>query len=273
MSELSPATLEGWYSLHQVISTDWGAVRALAPEARSALARETQALAEALAEGEGEGWSAFFRLAGGRGDWLLLHFRPTLDALAEVQLRLRRSRVGPLLTTGYDYVSVTEAGLYYATAEAAREAEYGTPEFERLLGEAAEAERASPHARLRLYPQIPEGMRYACFYPMSKRRHAPHNWYTLPVAERSRLMREHGLTGRRYAKRIYQIIGGSVGFDAWEWGVTLFAHDPLDFKKIVTEMRYDEASALYGEFGPFYTGVRLAPAEWAALLAEPGSPA
>ena len=97
-------------------------------------------------------------------------------------------------------------------------------------------------------------MPYICFYPMSKRRQMGQNWYSLPIDERSRLMYEHGMTGRGYAGRVFQVITGAIGFDAWEWGVTLFAADPLEFKKIVTEMRFDEASAKYAEFGDFYVG-------------------
>jgi chlorite dismutase len=97
-------------------------------------------------------------------------------------------------------------------------------------------------------------MPWVCFYPMSKKREPGQNWYSLPLEERSRLMHAHGMTGRKYAGRIQQIITGSIGFDAWEWGVTLFARDPLDFKRIVTEMRFDEVSAKYAEFGDFYVG-------------------
>jgi chlorite dismutase len=106
----------------------------------------------------------------------------------------------------------------------------------------------------RLYPELPLGMPYVCFYPMSKRREAGQNWYLLTLDERSRLMYAHGLTGRRYAGKVQQVISGAIGFDAWEWGVTLFAKDPLDFKKLVTEMRFDEVSAKYAEFGDFYVG-------------------
>jgi chlorite dismutase len=109
-------------------------------------------------------------------------------------------------------------------------------------------------------------MRYISFYPMTKRRTGENNWYTLDVSERNRLMREHGLTGRRYAGRVFQVIAGSVGLDEWEWGVTLFARDPLEFKRIVTEMRYDEATARYGEFGPFFAGIRMSEDEWPELL-------
>jgi chlorite dismutase len=97
-------------------------------------------------------------------------------------------------------------------------------------------------------------MPYVCFYPMSKRRDASQNWYTLSLDERSRLMQSHGLTGRRYAGKVQQVITGAIGLDAWEWGVTLFAKDALDFKKLVTDMRFDEVSAKYAEFGDFYVG-------------------
>jgi chlorite dismutase len=97
---------------------------------------------------------------------------------------------------------------------------------------------------------------------MSKRRAPEQNWYSLTLEERSRLMYSHGLTGRRYAGRVMQIITGAIGLDAWEWGVTLFAKNPLDFKRLVTEMRFDEASARYAEFGDFYVGRKAEPGEW-----------
>jgi chlorite dismutase len=139
--------------------------------------------------------------------------------------------------------------------------------YQAMLDEAAAAERGSAHVRSRLYPEPPADMRYISFYPMSKRRTHPDNWYALPVAERNRMMREHGLSGRRFAGRIFQVITGAVGFDEWEWGVTLFAREPLDIKRVVTELRYDDASAKYGEFGEFFMGVRMNDDGWAQLLA------
>jgi len=118
----------------------------------------------------------------------------------------------------------------------------------------------------RLYPQLPpEGKRAWCFYPMSKRRNVDQNWYTLPYDAREDLMRGHGKTGRTFAGRVLQLITGSTGVDDWEWGVTLFAEKPDDLKDVVYTMRFDEASALYAEFGPFYTGV-VSPID--ELLAE-----
>lgn len=268
-SQLAPATLEGWYALHQVFSTDWSALRGLMRQHRAEIGEGARALWTTLAaggEGEEAGWSAAFRLVGGGGDWMFVHFRRTLEELADVQLRLRDSELGELLRLEYDYLSVTEAGLYHATAQAASETTPGSADFRARIDEAKEAELASAHVRTRLFPQVPEGMRFVSFYPMTKRRAQGANWYTLPVDERSRLMREHGMTGRGFAGRVFQVITGSVGLDDWEWGVTLFARDPLEFKRIVTEMRYDEASALYGEFGRFFTGIRFAPEEWPGLL-------
>jgi chlorite dismutase len=102
---------------------------------------------------------------------------------------------------------------------------------------------------------------------MSKRRSEGQNWYALSLDERSRLMQTHGMTGRRYAGRVMQVISGAIGLDAWEWGVTLFAKDPLDFKKLVTDMRFDEVSAKYADFGDFYVG-KLIPADQLGTLVE-----
>ena len=271
MAALPPATLEGWYALHQAFALDWRRLRSLDASARADLGDEARALFEGLRAPDG-GWSDAFRVVAGDGtDLLFVHFRPTLEELAAAQTRVRSSALGHYLTPVYDYLSITEAGLYHATAEAAREHEAGSAGFAAAISAAREAEAASAHVRSRLYPEVPEGMRFVSFYPMSKRRAAEDNWYKLDVAERSRLMRDHGMTGRRYAGRIFQVITGSVGLDEWEWGVTLFAHDPLEFKRIVTEMRYDEASAAYGEFGRFFTGIRLAPPQWEGVLGAPAA--
>jgi chlorite dismutase len=120
----------------------------------------------------------------------------------------------------------------------------------------------------RLYPQLPpEGKRVFCFYPMSKRRNLEQNWYTLPYERRKELMYEHGATGRKFAGRVLQLITGSTGIDDYEWGVTLFCVNPDDVKDVVYTMRYDEASALYAEFGTFYVGMIAEPAE---VLSELG---
>jgi peroxiredoxin len=161
--------------------------------------------------------------------------------------------------------------VYHITAELVREVqgrggEVGDDVYRARVAERLGKERASDHVQRRLYPPLPPDMPYICFYPMSKRRVPDANWYTLPLAERSELMHAHGTVGRRYAGRVLQIISGSIGLDAWEWGVTLFAREPLEFKKLVTEMRFDQASALYAEFGSFYVGKVVGAGEWLGVL-------
>jgi chlorite dismutase len=120
----------------------------------------------------------------------------------------------------------------------------------------------------RLFPQLPpEGKPAWCFYPMSKRRDAEQNWFTLPYDERKDLMYEHGASGRKFAGRVLQVVTGSAGVDDYEWGVTLFAQRPDDLKEVVYTMRFDTASAVYAEFGPFYTGYVLSEDELAESLA------
>jgi chlorite dismutase len=119
--------------------------------------------------------------------------------------------------------------------------------------------------RPRLFPELPKH-RYISFYPMDRRRGEDKNWYMVPIEERARQMNEHGLVGRRYAGEVKQIITGSIGFDDWEWGVDLFAADPLVFKKLIYEMRFDEVSAVFALFGHFYVGVRCPAADLGKLL-------
>jgi hydrogen peroxide-dependent heme synthase len=121
----------------------------------------------------------------------------------------------------------------------------------------------------RLYPQLPpEGKPAWCFYPMSKRRGEDVNWFTLPYDDRKDLMMEHGTSGRKFAGRVLQVVTGSTGVDDYEWGVTLFAQRPDDLKDVVYTMRFDRASAVYAEFGPFYTGYVVTVDELVASLAS-----
>ena len=266
-----PETLEGWYSLHQIFQVDRGAVRALPPDLRS---QDRDAVADALSELahpiEG-GWSVPVLLIGSRSDLMLVHFRPTLDSLRDAQHRLSHLRLMESLRVTSSHVGVTEAGLYHITAELVRESEarggsIGDEVYRARLRERVERERASEHVQRRLYPPLPGDMPYLCFYPMSKKRDANANWYTLPLSERSELMHLHGQVGRRYAGRVQQIITGSIGLDEWEWGVTLFAREPLEFKRLVTDMRFDRTSAVYAEFGEFFVGKVVGVGEWLGML-------
>jgi chlorite dismutase len=136
-----------------------------------------------------------------------------------------------------------------------RQGQPGDDLFNIELAKRIDAQRNDPHVLKRLYPAPPDAaMPFVCFYPMSKRRVPNQNWYELPAEDRGRIMWEHGKSGRKHAGAIRQIVSGSIGLDEWEWGVTLFGNDPLAFKKAVTEMRFDEASARYAEFGKFYVG-------------------
>ena len=266
-----PLTLEGWYAHHQLLTLDRERLRAMPPAERAAAAEGLAAALEALRSPAEGGWTAPALLVGAQADAMVVHFRPTLDLLGEAQRRVLGAPLGELLRPSVTFLSVTEAGMYQvagqlAKAALARGGSVGDAEYEaeaaRRLGE----ERASAHVQRRLYPPLPAEMPYVCFYPMSKRRAVGQNWYEQTIEERNRLMWAHGKTGRRYAGRVFHVITGSVGLDAWEWGVTLFAADPLEFKRIVTEMRFDEVSARYAEFGPFYVGRVVSPDAWVASI-------
>ena len=266
-----PETVEGWYALHQLFRLDRAALRALQPPERAERVRAARAALEEMGAPAAGGWSACVSLVGSDADLMLVHFRPSLDDLHEAQRRLAREPLFDHFRPVYSFLSVTEAGLYHITAELAKEAAArggaaGDEEYLKRLGERTAAERESPHVQRRIYPPLPEQLPYVCFYPMSKRRVPGQNWYTLTLAERSRLMYAHGLTGRRYAGRIVQVISGAIGLDAWEWGVTLFGRDPLDFKRLLTDMRFDEVSAEYAEFGDFFVGRRVSAGEWLAAV-------
>jgi peroxiredoxin len=263
---LPPQTLEGWYALHQVWRLDRPGIRALDPELRQELAAEARSTFAGLAGVQATsgsdtpaGWSTLVELTGSVGDLLVMHVRPTLDAVGDVQRRVAALQLSDYLEPVTAFLSVTEAGLYHMTAAvaAARVAaggKAGDAEYYTELAARTAVERSNPYVQRRLFPPLPHDKPYVSFYPMSKRRDVAQNWYALPLSERSDLMHAHGATGRRYAGRVQQVITGAVGLDAWEWGVTLFAQDPLDIKRLVTDMRFDEVTAQYAEFGTFYVG-------------------
>lgn len=250
---LPPETVEGWYVLHQVFQIDYELAHLLEDVSCDVF---TERSADTEAE---NGWSGAVRLIGSMGDIMFVHFRKTLDEIGEVQRELARTPWMQALSMSYSFLSVTEAGLYYKTSLLLKETDARGGKVGDEIYMAAKAtivaeELANPHTRRRLFPPRPPKMDYICFYPMSKKRDYGQNWYALSLDERNMLMYEHGMSGRRYAGRVQQVISGSLGFESWEWGVTLFAADPLEFKNIVTEMRFDEASAKYGEFGDFFVG-------------------
>lgn len=240
MSEAA-TTLDGWYSLHLLYNVDWSSLR-LVDDAEE-MVEELEQYIERLETNhkKGEGSYSFYNITGQKADLLLWMLRPTMDELNTLELEFNKLRIADFLEPAYSYVSVLELGSY-------------------LAKESDEDPYQSPFVRARLYPELPKSP-YICFYPMDKKRDGNDNWYMLPMDERRALMREHSMVGRKYAGKVKQFISGSTGFDEYEWGVTLFADDILQFKHIVYEMRFDEASARYGVFGDFFVGVYLDPSD------------
>ena len=272
-SELPPASLEGWYVLHQSIELDWAGLRGADPAETRAALRSFAALAERWSGGSGPGWSGVYRVAGGGIDFLILHFRDTFDRLVEAVRELKLSAWGDHALVREEYLSVVELGLYSLTRELSGRIDPGDREaWDAALADALAEERRKGYVRRRLAPRQPEHMPYVCYYPMDKRRNPGQNWYRLSLEERAGLMAAHGRLGRRFAGRISQVISGSMGLDDWEWAVTLWAADPLEFKAIISEMRYDAASADFAEFGPFLVGKRMPGAEYETLLSSAATP-
>ena len=262
-----PLTTEGYSVLHQMMRVRWSAWRALPQANRSTIAGEAASVLAAM-EKNGAGQSALYSLIGHKGDLMVIHFRESFDELNQAELKLAGLRLSDYLEPTTSYLSIIELGLYESTVKiykslAERGIEPHSEEWKREIAETLARQKEA--MRPRLYPDIPPN-RYACFYPMDRRRGEEKNWYTLPIEERARQMNEHGLAGRRYAGEVKQIITGSIGFDDWEWGVDLFADDPVVFKKLIYEMRFDEVSAVYALFGQFYVGVRVPAAGLGKLL-------
>jgi hydrogen peroxide-dependent heme synthase len=257
-----PLTLEGSSLLHQMFRFRWREWRALPPSRREGIISEAVSWLQELEKGATEGHpsqSAAYAQLGHKGDLMLIHFRDSFEELSAVELALAQTEISDFLEPTHSYVSVVELGLYESSVKAyAGLAEKGvephSPEWNAALKDVMDRQAAAMAPRL--FPRIPPS-KYLCFYPMDKKRGEQVNWYTAPISERQRMMQEHGAIGRRYAEDVRQIISGSIGFDDWEWGVDLFAENPLVFKKLIYEMRFDEASAVYAAFGAFYVGVRL----------------
>ena len=263
-----PLTVEGASVLHQMMRFRRPAWRALAEAERTGIVEEAAAALSSLENASDGRQTGLFSLLGHKGDLLFLHFRRSFEELSHAQAGLARLRLSDYLEPTGSYLSVIELGLYESTAKvygalAARGVEPHSPEWKEEIESVLERQRQAMAPRL--WPAIPE-TRYLCFYPMDRRRGEASNWYTESMADRQRMMHEHGMVGRRYAGEVRQIISGSIGFDDWEWGVDLFADEPLVFKKLIYEMRFDKVSAVYALFGSFYVGVRARSADLAAIL-------
>ncbi len=261
----------GWPVLHLFQRLDRAAWRRYSAAEREAAISEFE---ELLTRSDGEEGLQLIAIGViGKADLGLVAIHPNLGRIQRLTQEFAATGLGACLETTYSFLSISEKSEYISsTGDHARKLiddeglDPASPEFQEKV--AAMAGRMSHYADMRMHPQLPASTEYpvVCFYPMSKKREEGNNWYALSFDERKRLMGSHATAGRRYAGRVTQLITSSTGLDDWEWGVTLFTRDLKAIRDIVYEMRYDEGSALYGLFGPFYVGVRIAPGDLGQTL-------
>ena len=232
-------TLDGWYVYHDFRTMDWVSWKLISETERQTIIEEFQQFLAKLQQVDDNqtGSHALYTMMGQKADFMLMLLRPTMVELQQLETEFNKLAIADFTIRAYSYVSVVELSNY-------------------LAKESNEDPYDNPYVRGRLYPELPRTV-YICFYPMDKKREGDDNWYMLNMDDRKSLMRSHGMIGRGYAGKVKQIISGSVGFDDYEWGVTLFSDDVLQFKKLVYEMRFDEVSARYGVFGSFFIGTIL----------------
>ncbi len=260
-----PETEEGLCVSHLILRIDPAGHRKGQDSLRKR-ADQTRDLLEKHARGER---FDLLRLVSDRNDFMTVYFAETLREIDRFQRRFLQSPLGSALTRTYSFLSLTELSLYQPPEQRVREQlrgeglEEGSPEYEEAYEE--KMQRMEHYKTSRLRPEIPDRS-CATFYPMLKRRSSDGNWYQLPREKRAELMASHGRVGRKYAGDIQQIITSCVGIDDWEWGVTLYADDPRHLKQVVYEMRFDEVSAVYSDFGPFFTGYRIEPSQLPSLF-------
>ncbi|MFB6283910.1 MAG: heme-binding protein [Halobacteria archaeon] len=228
---------EGWYVLHDLRDFDFREWSSLDRKTRESITEEAAGFFEEQKEVD-HGSSALFSVLGNEADLMQIYVRPTVEELDQVTRKFESLRLGGYTEEKESHLSVTEVGG--------------------VTNEEVEEGDVSNYIEGKLYFDIPD-KKYVSFYPMSRKRDADQNWYEQSLEKRGEMMKEHRRSGEKYADKIKQLVSGSVGLDNWEWGVDLFTDDLIHAKHIVYEMRFDEASARYSEFGPFYTGVRFEP--------------
>jgi hydrogen peroxide-dependent heme synthase len=252
---------EGWHVMHLFYHVDHAQWALFSDEEkRHAKTRLTELVQEIRATPDTH--LLTFSVATPKADLGFMLLTPDLQVANTFEKQLALSLGPEILNPAYSYLSMTE-GSEYTTTPAQYAAETlvgekglveGSEDFNKAMAEFDE--RMAHYLRHRLYPVLPDWP-VICFYPMSKRRNGTDNWYSLDFETRRKLMGGHARTGRTYSGRILQLITGSTGLDEYEWGVTLLAKDTIDIKAIVYEMRFDEVSARYGDFGDFYIGMQL----------------
>jgi peroxiredoxin len=270
-----PESLDGWSILHRMFAFDRRRWDALDSYRQAAIANEAAALFEEFAADPDQD-CGLAQLLGDKGDLMITNYARSFDALGVAQARTDKLALRDFLTPHHSYVSVLELGLYGDTGKIHADLrERGLKPYSEDWNAAFDAALADvardPRNAGRLAARIPQ-RRYVCFYPMNKKREGADNWYNLPFEDRAKMMVEHGKIGRSYHGHVTQVISGSIGFDDWEWGVDLYADEPLIFKKLVYEMRFDEASSRFGEFGRFWTGMQFSIVALPEFLAGDASP-
>jgi len=263
-----PESLEGWWILHRMFGFDRRRWALIPDDEQARVAREARDAFAELKAGDGD--VALAQLVGHKGDLMLTHYAKSFDGLAQAQTAVDRLELLDYLQPRDSYVSVLELGLYDATAKihaAVQEKNLKphSPEWNKAFSDLLFEEEKNPRNFGRLWAKVP-ARRYVCFYPIDKKRAEGENWYTLLYADRARMMVDHGKIGRTYHGLVTQVISGSVGFDDYEWGVDLYADDPVVFKKLIYEMRFDEVSAKYAVFGPFWSGLQFSVEELPRFL-------
>lgn len=262
-ADVSCEPSSGWHCTHSFYRFDHAVIAALSADDRVAGLGEFAAALDPAGEASPRRLQTWI-VPGHKADFGIMAVDPSPHRIDAVHQRLLAGPLGPAIVPTYSFVSLTEVSEYVPTVE-----QFG----QRLIQEGESPDSPAYKAKVQGYAAREDSMRRArlepdfppwpnaCFYPMNKKRKVGENWFTLPFAERSRLMAEHGRTGMSFGGRVTQLITVSVGLDDWEWGVTLWARKPDFLKEIVYTMRFDEASARYAEFGPFYTGYVATPAE------------
>ena len=256
---------QGIHVLHLFFRVDrvrWAAL----PTGESAATRERLEALTTKFAGPAAPRVATYAGVGGKADLGFMIYAAELQQLSTMQREVELAFPAGALQLVYSYLSVTELPEYVTTEEdmkrmiqnGERKLQPGTPEFDEAF--AAAKTRNDEYKHYRLNPELPD-WEIMCFYGMTKKRDLADNWYMLDFDTRKKLMGSHAKTGRKYAGRISQLITGSTGMDEYEWGVTLIAHQLDAVKEIIYEMRFDEVSARFGEFGPFYINLRLQPAD------------
>jgi len=255
-SDVSLIPVEGWHCSHFYYQFDRGVLASMGPD-------QLQACRTSVADTlDSEGPHATSRLqvsviSGHKADFGLMLMDPDPLKIDAVHQRLLAGPLGPALVPTYSFVSMTEISEYVPSVEqyAQRLMKEGEEEGSPAYAAKVEAYRKrEPMMRnQRLTPDLPPWPA-SCFYPMNKMRQVGENWFMLPFEERNRMMAEHAKSGMAFGGRVTQLITVGIGMDDWEWGVTLWARNPEFLKEIVYRMRFDEASARFAEFGPFYVG-------------------